>query len=103
MILDREEPRQGGHPALKQPEGRQRSEGAGCLALLPTPSNSISNNIFFCDLDIGQDLPAVLARAVALRSLVVVSAVVGGCSPLESNLLRGMKQSFVFCQIVYVE
>ena len=58
---------------------------------------------YFCDWNIGKDLPAVLARAVALHSLVVVSAVVGGCSPLESNCLRGMKQSFVFCQIVYVE
>ena len=46
MIPDKEEPRQGGHPALKQPEGRQRSEGAGCLALLPTPSISKHHVIF---------------------------------------------------------
>ena len=85
-------PRQGGHPALKQPEGRQMSEGAECLVLLPTPISKNNNRIttslptyYFCDWNIGKDLPAVLARAVALRSLVVVSAVVGGCSPFESN------------------
>ena len=91
-------PHQGGHPALKQPEGRQRSEGAGCLALLPAPifkksiriATSLPSYHLF-DLDIGHDLPAVLARAVALRSVVVVSAVVDGCSPFESNCFQGTK------------
>ena len=89
---DKEEPRQGGHPALKQPKGQQRSEGAGCLALLPAPifknNNRITTSLpsyYFGDWNIGKDLPAVLARAVALRSVVVVSAVVDGCSPFESN------------------
>ena len=74
-----------------------------CQHLISVNNNRMTTSLpsyYFCDWNIGKDLPAVLARAVALRSLVVVSAVVDGCSPIESNYFRGMKQSLVFCQIV---